>query len=45
MLDGLISFVALFFGGLFVLGVLGFVVDKLSKCKWVDKALKRMIKE
>lgn len=45
MLDTLIMFGAMFFGGLVICGGLGYVVDKLSKCKWVGRMVGRMMHE
>lgn len=45
MLDGLIMFGLLFFWGLLILGVTGLIVDRLSRCQWVDMMFERMIHE
>lgn len=44
MIDVLMLFIALMSGGLLIVGAVGFVVDKLSGCKWVHKLTERMIK-
>lgn len=43
MLSNLLFFMELFFVGIFMLGILGAIVEGLSRCTWVRKATERMM--
>lgn len=45
MLKELLQLMELVFLWAFAMGALGLFVDKLAKCKWVGKAVERMVKE
>lgn len=42
-MEQLILFGIIFFGGLFCMGVLGAVVEFLTRCKWIDRLITAMI--